>query len=623
MKKFYSIIVAALLALISVSANAINIIVNIDDPSRVSVYTNYGSTLVDNIVAGDNNIIVNEYESVSIKAKDNAFLTKVVKSIDGTDDSEQNVSNMSECSLYISSGDEGAKFTVTTANADEVRDGFCRIWVDDPANVMVQRSGSYSYIDLQEGWNDVKYITASELPLSIGPKNYGTSLYQVKVNGSIEEPQGTAWRISPANGAEVEIFANFPDIDIPVKFSYVSDEAKGFITSVTVNNETVNNYNDDNFVVKAGSSMTVTGNTTDYKLNSFTVNGNSIYFYGQYTFTVTAETTIEVDAKKYGMVKATLDIDNPDNVIVYRGYSYNNDIITGLVAGENEIELSETNTLIQIKAVSGSYVSSVKAGEMAISKDYSDAYNITVTEGMKIVVKSGVVERNSKAVVYIDSKEAATQYFNFQRADRSTIDVVSGYNEISFYEGDNPFALSWYGAEYANVYKNNEAVEPMYSGSTTYELNLTDGDVVKIFLASNPEKLEAEIEASDNVDAAKVSVTMDRMTNVTDWVGKHEVLPGTEIKIKPEEDYIIYVAVDGKDITAGEDGTFTIVVNKNTAVVVRQTNGTGIGEIEQDKEAGNGVVYNLQGVRMAENADMSRLPAGIYIINGKKFVKQR
>lgn len=620
MRKIYSIIVTALLTLVSMSANAINITVNVDDPSRINIYTNYGSTLLDNIVAGDNQLTVNEYESVQIKAKDNAFLTKVVKSMEGAEDTEQYVSNMSECNIYISASDEGAKFTVTTSNADEVRDGSCQIWVDDPANVQVQRSGTYSYIDLKEGWNDVKYITESELPLTIGPKNYGTALYQVKVNGEVVAPEGTAWRISPANGDKVEIFANFPDVDVPVHFTYAQEEAKGFIKNVTVNGTAVSNYNDADFTVKAGSKVEISGNTSDYNLVSFKVNGNTQSFYGSYNFIATEETTIEVDAKKYGTVKATLDIDNPDNIIVYKGYSYNNDIITGLVAGENEIELSETNTLIQIKAVSGCFITSVTANEMSISKDYSDAFNVTVTEGMKIVVKSGAIERNSKAMVYIDSKEAAAQYFNFQRSDRSSIDIATGYNEISFYDGDNPFGLSWYGAEYANVYKNNEAIKPMYEGSTTYELKLTDGDVIKIFLASNPEMLEAELTAADNVDASKVAVTMDRISSVTEWAGKHNVLPGTEISIKPAEGYEISVAVDGENVNAGEDGAFTVVVSKNTTVAV-SLKGTGISSINAEKAAGNHI-YNIQGVRVADNADMKQLPAGIYIINGKKVVKR-
>ena len=68
MRKFYSIIVTALLTFVSMSANAINITVNVDNPSRVSISVNYGAPL-ENIVAGDNAITVNEYESVQIKGR--------------------------------------------------------------------------------------------------------------------------------------------------------------------------------------------------------------------------------------------------------------------------------------------------------------------------------------------------------------------------------------------------------------------------------------------------------------------------------------------------------------------------------------------------------------------------
>ena len=49
MRKFYSIIVTALLTFVSMSANAINITVNVDNPSRVSISVNYGAPL-ENIV---------------------------------------------------------------------------------------------------------------------------------------------------------------------------------------------------------------------------------------------------------------------------------------------------------------------------------------------------------------------------------------------------------------------------------------------------------------------------------------------------------------------------------------------------------------------------------------------
>lgn len=399
MRNLYSLFFTALLSCISIAANAINITVNVDDPSRVSVTTSYSSTPLE-LVAGDNAVSVDEYTQIYVRAKENVFINEVVRSKDGEDDKKQDQYSMTEVYFYVYSTDEGAKYTVSSANADDLRDGSCTIWVDDPTNVRVQRSGTYTDVDIVAGETTVKYIKDKELPLMIGAKNYGTELYQVKVNDEVVSPQGNMWYVTPADGAKVEIFANFPDEDVAVEFKYASEEAKGFITGVTVNGETVENYNDADFKVKVGSQISISGNITDYKLNSFKVNGNEPYFYSPYSFTVKEATIIEVDAHKYGTVKATLDIDNPDNVVVYKGYSYENNIIT-LNPGENEIELSETNALIQIKAVSGSYITSVTADEMSISADYESKYNVNVTEGMKIVVKSGTIDRNKTAVIYI------------------------------------------------------------------------------------------------------------------------------------------------------------------------------------------------------------------------------
>lgn len=617
MRNLYSLFFTALLSCISIAANAINITVNVDDPSRVSVTTSYSSTPLE-LVAGDNAVSVDEYTQIYVRAKENVFINEVVRSKDGEDDKKQDQYSMTEVYFYVYSTDEGAKYTVSSANADDLRDGSCTIWVDDPTNVRVQRSGTYTDVDIVAGETTVKYIKDKELPLMIGAKNYGTELYQVKVNDEVVSPQGNMWYVTPADGAKVEIFANFPDEDVAVEFKYASEEAKGFITGVTVNGETVENYNDADFKVKVGSQISISGNITDYKLNSFKVNGNEPYFYSPYSFTVKEATIIEVDAHKYGTVKATLDIDNPDNVVVYKGYSYENNIIT-LNPGENEIELSETNALIQIKAVSGSYITSVTADEMSISADYESKYNVNVTEGMKIVVKSGTIDRNKTAVIYIDDLSKAPYGNSLNRADNSNIDLVNGYNEIKFYDGDNPFRLSFYGVESATAYKNNETFSGVYGGAS-YELSLTDGDVIKIFLASNPEMLEAELTAGDGVDASKVAVTMDRIVTVTDWAGKHNTLPGTEISIKPADDYDICVAVDGENVTADADGAFTVIVSKNTTIAVSLPVETGINAVDAEK-LDNAGVYNMQGVRVG-NADMKHLPAGVYIINGKKVVKR-
>lgn len=623
MRKFYSVLLTALVGMVSLAANAINVTVNVDDPSRVSIKVNY--TLVENIVAGDNQFAVDEYTTISMEANSGMFITKVVRSQEGAEDVEEYVNNMSSFTAYVSSYNEGAKWTVTSMNADEARDGSCRIYVDEASKVRVQYSGTYADVQLVDGWNDVKFMTEKELPLTIGPAQYGQQLYQVKVGGEVVAPEGTSWRITPSEGAEIEIFANFPDIDVPLTFTYANEEAKGFITGVLVNNEAVENYNEEGFTVKAGSQVTVNGNTSDYKLNSFKVNGNDVYFYGSYSFVVSEATTVSVDAKKYGTVKATLVVDNPDNIVVYKGYSYNNDIIE-TVEGENAIELSETNAMIQIKPVSGCFITSVTdQNGTPYTADYDGAYNITLTDGMVITIASGAIERNQAAMFYIDDRSAATAYFSFQRGDRSSVDVETGYNEIKFYDGDNPYGLSWYGAEFANVYKNGELVSPMYEGTTNYELTLADGDVVKVFLTCNPETYNVKFNVAEGVDKEKVAVTCDRIRNMEAWAEGFAVLQGTEVSIRPEEGYEIIVKEGENSVAAGEDGTFLFTVTAETTISLAvEEEGNGIRTINTVNGAESDV-YNLQGVcvaRKADTAKLNELPAGVYIVNGKKVVKR-
>lgn len=176
MRNLYSLFFTALLSCISIAANAINITVNVDDPSRVSVTTSYSSTPLE-LVAGDNAVSVDEYTQIYVRAKENVFINEVVRSKDGEDDKKQDQYSMTEVYFYVYSTDEGAKYTVSSANADDLRDGSCTIWVDDPTNVRVQRSGTYTDVDIVAGETTVKYIKDKELPLMIGAKNYGTELY--------------------------------------------------------------------------------------------------------------------------------------------------------------------------------------------------------------------------------------------------------------------------------------------------------------------------------------------------------------------------------------------------------------------------------------------------------------
>lgn len=614
--------------MVAFAANAVNVTINVDDPSRVTVKVNYTEQ---EIVQGDNSFDVPEYMPVSIEAKDGYFLTSVVRK---STSANENIYYMKSCNIYVNSSHEGETWTVTSVNADDARDGSCQIWVDDASKVRMTRSSTSASVDnLVSGeWVDVKYIKASELPLLIGSVDYSTPLYQVKLDGETVEPQYGSFSVTPGENSKIEIFANYPDEDVAVKFSYANEESKGFITGVKVDGTDVTNYNDEDFTVKLGKKIEITGNTTDYKLNSFTVNGRIENFYGSYQFTVSGETAITVDAQKYAMVNATLDIDNPDNVVVYKGYSYDNTVITGLKAGENAIELSETNPKISIKANSGCYITSVTsvtgegddANTETYSADYNNSYNITVAEGMVIKVVSGAITRDKTAMIYVDDVTKAPYGHSFSRSDRSSIDLANGYNEIGFYDGDIPAMISFYDPSSVSAYKNDEPISPDYTGGTSYTLNeLADGDVVKVFLAGAPSTYNVTFDVTGS--AANATVTRDKIKAVEDWNEGFQTLQGTEVSIKAAEGYNMEASIGEDVLTPDESGncTFTVDADTNVKVVISST--SGIKDISNGNAGGNGDIYNLQGVLLKKGAasvDTENLPAGIYVINGKKVVKR-
>ena len=67
----------------------------------------------------------------------------------------------------------------------------------------------------------------------------------------------------------------------------------------------------------------------------------------------------------------------------------------------------------------------------------------------------------------------------------------------------------------------------------------------------------------------------------------------------------------------------TTAINGDITVCVTVNVVTGIDGVTDDNSTVRGAVYNLQGVRVAESSDaetLRRLPAGVYIVKGKKFV---
>ena len=139
---------------------------------------------------------------------------------------------------------------------------------------------------------------------------------------------------------------------------------------------------------------------------------------------------------------------------------------------------------------------------------------------------------------------------------------------------------------------------------TTANLRILEKYAVKI---TEPEGLEGTIAsvATDGQDYAN-------------WATEFTVLQDTEITISLAKEASILV--NGTAVEADENGNYVIAVSQETEIVVDKTN--AIEDITINSVQNNNV-YNLQGILVVKNAtaeQVSALPAGLYIINGKKVV---
>lgn len=484
MKKIYSFLLLTLLCFFTQQVSAdTHIKVDVDDASRVKVMIN--STEVQGIVSGVNELTVPKYGSVQLEAKAGSFLRKVIKTDAKGSAAEQYISSMKSSSVYINeSTDEGVLLTVTSGDLDAARTASCTIKVDKAEKVGFMRTGSYDMVPLQDGENTVKWIPGVEEPFMFAASSSNpTPLYKVLKDGQNMLGLEGRFTITPTEGCVIEVLAEYPDVNFPVVFKFSKEEAKGALKTVKVNEVAVTNYLDNNYSVKAGSKITLVFDQQNYALDSLKHDGVRHNVYGEISFIVTAATTFEIAAHKYGTIKANFRVDNPDNITVYQGSSWSGKTIA-VKAGMNALELSETNSVIEVKPNSGCKIESLTVNGAARSADYSGAYQITVKEGMEIEVVTSAIVRDQKAIVYIDDLSVANYTFYLQRADRSNVEVKNGENEILFSAGDNPFMLGVYGADLSKmvVKQNGTEVDPAYKGNSALQLNIKNGDRIDILL---------------------------------------------------------------------------------------------------------------------------------------------
>lgn len=599
MKHLY-LLLAIIGLMMSSQARAYTVNFDFDEPSRIEFKINNQEI---EIQSGLNTFEMARYSKFEIKARRGSALISVV---DKNGTPFRIIEGL--CSELVYPDADGNTYKVTTVDLDDARTAKCFVTViGNPDLISASLPGTASRIFFTEGRQALFYSPEYEPQLTLS--SLGDSpLYKVTVNG---KELNTGWGCTIDLEPESEIIINqsLPQEDVTITFSF-TPTAEGCVDVVNINKSDVRLDESNTVTCRPGDEMVVYLKDT-YTLLGVKINGNELttgLFESYFFLSVKENALIEIDARPYGDIPFKVTIDDPEAVNLYRGY-INPLYRISLTEGENNVGVPETDPRLIVVLNRGFYFDSFTD---ASGTDYTDADVITITEGMELNISTSPIDVNSKAVLYVDDITLASYFFELLDSYDEERPAATGYNIIEFGEQHNPFELAWYADEkIGNAYINNTPMMPESPNTTTFPVTLADGDVMKVYLAGEPSLYEVELYAEENL---KPEIRVDMIKRITDFPTALECFNGTRIDIEAPD---CIVKVNDKDF----DGTF-LTVEGDTRINIFSE---GSSSVMTDADKGRADVYDVLGNRVLVNAteaDMKKLPAGIYIRDGKKTVRR-
>ena len=504
--------------------------------------------------------------------------------------------------LYVSGVCDGLTYMVVTYDPSVARSDSLLVWIDNNEGASLAYASGNTITLKDSTWNVVRFSPDSalkDIPLQVNP--YG-NVYQVKLNGNVLPLiPGMGW-INPdhyslagaVDGDSVEIHVNAPaDLTYPVIFNFAEPEMKAALDSVYVDNKKVEYH--DTINVAWGKSILLYLNATTYAIS---INENNLYR-GMYSATITDTLVLNIEAIAYHDFNVTLKVHNPNCATVKCYINEVQKTLTDLKDGvDTVLTLNSKQSYMMISNNKSCKIDSV----MINGKKELNYQQFTCKDNDIIEVFADSVRRTLDLMLYVDD---ATKYSNSQFSNRGYDNMLpgdgklhTGYSLIKFDETDNNFYV--YISPKPVYYQNDSLIDLGYM-SSCYP-TFADGDVFKIF-ADTAEVYEVNMFVEDGV--AVTDITKDRIVPIVDWKNPVSVLQNTEISFKTAAE----VKVNG-EVVSGEAGVITLVIEKNTIILVGDAEPTGMENAvigttaEKFVRDGqliirmNGVEYNVLGAKL-------------------------
>ncbi len=594
----------------ALGARAYDLIVTVNNPDLVNVLVNYSQITLTGTTTTLSNL--SGYNYVMVSTND-AVIQKVVKN---------GVEEMNPYFVEMNMNDDYGVDTFTLditaiALADMPKKTFTAI-IDNPARVELSLAPKGGYLEnLKAGENVIEYIPETTSYLSINAPWGVAPVYKVETTAANRPQQygDGGWEVDIEEGMTVTITADYPDEYVPVTFNFAND-GKDAIASIKVDDEEVVDFNPDNFEVKLGSRLSITINKEDFVLNSFLYNDFDPYmgFTDTYSTFVTGPATITLDATKNKMVEFTVNINIGVGVLLYRGeYVGDSSKLIPLKDGENIVEVNAAAPSLALVAADGYEIEDVKLNGRKVEYDVMyGLYPLHINEGDEVIITVAKIIRDQKIALYLTDKDMWSN-FNLTIGTSTVTNLQNGYNILEYAASELSSvglnANSWYyDTSAAQLYVNDILYSPEYVGSFQFSLSLENGDVVKIFFAGAPSKYNVTFDIDEDVEVTDAIHDYVAPFDIADGL---ECFEGTEVSFFAKD---AIVTLNGTELAAA-DGVYSFVANEDIAVKIEKGIQSGVAAI--DSEESPEEIFNLQGARMTRHEN---LPAGIYIVNGKKMI---
>lgn len=519
--------------------------------------------------------------------------------------------------ITLNSENNGHFYNVSVLNLDEARTSSVTLNILDenyePSSLLLSRGSDD--ISITNNQQVIPFNPDTETRFTLRRSDWKT-ICDVKKNGETVLASFGLHSFDVEDGDNIVVTLDFPDKDIPVTINY-PEGLKDVVRSVMVNGIDAENWDSSDFKIHSGLNVMVNLDNISYKLEGVSINGipqenvyNNINFIPGLDPVV-----VDVFARKFGNYTATVNIDHPERVKVYPGQYPESDAFE-LTGNSTLIEVPETSPFICMDVDSNYLISSVTDDNGANLPFLNlQSKSLKVTDGMVINITTEERAFDSSFAIYLDTEEGVTSKQYVCRQDMVYFQLHEGYNVVPFIAAEQPQYLIQIYCDNPGVYYQDGVQQDVYNPKSYYWQGIPeDGMVIKAYFKGEPSEHNITVDIEDSL-ADKVHVVTDMIKPLNDFTNL-SLHKGSHIGLSMTEGVAAKVAVDGVEITPDEKGMHNIYVTDDHNISVKASEvPSGIEELEVTQQ--NGEVYNLQGIRVRSNA--SNLPAGIYIMNGKKI----